>query len=70
MEKISRISSVIRTAADAVLVFDIAGEQIPEYQGSYHEVREIICRDAPRNTLFAHWHGTKISPISVPRQEW
>jgi hypothetical protein len=53
-----------------VMVFDEDGEQLPEYQGSYAEVRESILKDAPPDTVFAHWTGQKTKPQTVARTDW
>lgn len=48
------IKTVIKTENDMVIVFDEKGEQIPEYQGPYEEVKEKILRDAPPDAIFGH----------------
>jgi hypothetical protein len=64
------IRTVIRLKNDMVMVFDEDGEQLPEYQGSYAEVRESILKDAPPDTVFAHWTGQKTKPQTVARTDW
>lgn len=64
------ISEVIRFQDnDMVLVFDENGEQMPEYQGRYQEVRVKILARAPKEAKFCH--GTWPQGRSlVPRKEW
>jgi hypothetical protein len=64
------IKTVIRLRNDAVMVFDEAGEQIPEYQGQYHQVRESILYHAPAGTVFNHWFGYSPKPVAMPPQSW
>jgi len=64
------INSVIRCPNDVVLVLDQDGEQIPEYQGQYQEVRELILNDAPPETLFGHWLDYETDITTVSREEW
>jgi hypothetical protein len=52
------------------MVFDAAGEQIPEYQGQYQQVRENILKDAPAGTIFNHWFGYSLKPAKVPGKKW
>ena len=53
-----------------VLVFDDKGEQIPEYQGQYEEVKAHILEDAPPSAEFSYTsdNGTEIK--IVPRENW
>ena len=64
------IKSVIRCPNDMVLVFDQDEEQIPEYQGRYQEVRELILKDAPPETVFGHWRDYAGDITTIPREEW
>ena len=41
------IKTVTKSADGMVMVFDRMGEQIPQYQGQYQEVKALILRDAP-----------------------
>lgn len=43
------ISNVIRWENGMVMVFDERGEQIPEYQGRWDEMKDAILRDKPVN---------------------
>lgn len=59
------IKTVIRLQNGEVMVFDADGEQLPEYQGRYQQVREGILRDAAPEAVFCHWFGTDESqPVS------
>ena len=53
-----------------VMVFDKNGEQIPEYQGRYREVRQSILRDAPAEAMFAHGVTDAGELQEVSREEW
>ena len=62
------INSVIKTEDGMVLVFDERGNQMPEYQGKYEDVRERILSDAPPFALF--WHEENRRNRAVRREEW
>ena len=64
------IKTVIRLRNDDVMVFDAAGEQIPEYQGQYEYVRESILSDAPAGAVFNHWFGYSPKPRMVAGEKW
>ena len=64
------IKTVIRLQNDMVMVFDENGEQLPEYQGSYADVRESILKDAPSDAIFAHWTTQSTKPSNLTREEW
>ena len=53
-----------------VMVFDKQGEQIPEYQGQYEEVKESILRDAPLEAVFAHGLTDNGELRRVSKEEW
>jgi len=61
------IKSVIKAEKGMVIVFDEHGEQMPEYQGQYEEVKEKILRDAPPGAVFTKVAYT-LQP--VPREDW
>ena len=61
------IKSVIKSEMGMVIVFGEDGEQMPEYQGEYDEVKEKILRDAPPDALFTKVVYT-LQP--VPREQW
>ena len=62
------INSVMKSEEGMVLVFDQRGNQIPEYQGKYEDVRERILSDAPPGALF--WHVENRRNRAVSREEW
>jgi hypothetical protein len=64
------IKTVIRIKNDMVIVFDEYGEQIPAYQGRYHEVREKILADAPAGSVFNHWFGCSRQLVRVMVEKW
>jgi hypothetical protein len=64
------IKTVIRLRNNMVMVFDAEGEQIPDYQGHYEDVRERILRDASSGTAFNHWCGHSLLPKAVPAKNW
>lgn len=64
------IKTVIRLNNNMVMVFDAEGEQIPEYQGQYEEVKERILRAAPSGTVFNHWFGHTLKPRTLLAEKW
>ena len=64
------IKSVIRLKNNMVLVFDAEGEQIPEYQGQYQDVKGSILRDAPPGTIFTLWFNRADEPEIVSKGNW
>ncbi len=64
------IKIVIKIQSGGVMVFDAGGEQIPEYQGQYEEVREVILRDATPEAEFFHWLDCADKPEAVSRMSW
>jgi len=64
------IKSVIKTPKNMVIVFDERGEQIPEYQGQYEEVKEKILKDTPPDTRFGYFLNYETELRVVPREEW
>lgn len=62
------IKSVIKSQKGMVLVFNEKGEQIPEYQGQYEEVRKRILRDAPPDAVFQYDEVSQLK--AVGREEW
>jgi hypothetical protein len=53
-----------------VMVFDEDGEQIPEYQGHYGDVKEKILADAPAGSVFNHWFGHSLEPETITGEAW
>jgi hypothetical protein len=64
------ISTVIKSADGMVIVFDKTGEQIPQYQGMYEEVKPLILRDAPAETRFGCFPNGGQELKIVSREEW
>ncbi len=64
------IKSVIKAPNNMVLVFNENGEQIPEYQGRYEEVKEHLLKEAPQETLFGRWLNYETDIQTVSREEW
>jgi len=64
------IKIAIRFPNNMVVVFDEKGEQMPEYQGQYEEVKESILKDAPPDAVFAHGFTDYGELRKVPREEW
>lgn len=64
------IKTVIRLQNSMVMTFDAEGEQIPEYQGYYEDVKRHILRDAPPAAVFAHWFNYADESTTVPKGDW
>ena len=64
------IKTAIRCPDDMVMVFDKSGEQIPEYQGQYQEVKEKVLKDAPPNAIFGYLCDSEPELRKVSRGEW
>ncbi|MFC1948884.1 hypothetical protein ACFLW0_01750 [Chloroflexota bacterium] len=64
------IKTAVRCPNDMVMVFDEMGEQVPEYQGWYEEVRDGILRDAPLDAAFGYFIDAVPEIQDVPRVEW
>lgn len=64
------IKTVVRCPDDMVMVFDEKGEQIPEYQGQYGEVRESILKATSPDTVFNHLFDTEPRIKDIPREDW
>ena len=63
------IKTVIKSYNGMVIVFDNRGEQIPEYQGQYQEVKEKILNEAPLNAVFGCFPDYETELEIVPREE-
>ena len=64
------IEMIIRLRNDAVMVFDADGEQMPEYQGKYEDVKGNILRDAPPDEVFTRWFNHADRPKFVSKEDW
>lgn len=64
------IKTVIRLKNNMVMVFNAEGEQIPEYQGQYEDVKERILKDAATGTVFNYWFSHALEPEAVPGKNW
>ena len=64
------IKSVIKSQNGMVMVFGKRGEQIPEYQGQYEEVRKSILKDAPPDAVFGYFPNCETELEMVPREKW
>ena len=64
------IRTVIRIGNNMVIVFDDEGEQMPEYQGWYEDVRGRVLSDASAGTVFNHWFGLSLEPVVVAEKNW
>ncbi len=53
-----------------VIVFDENGEQIPEYQGQYEEIKERVLKDAPPEAIFGRLLDYEADIQTVSREEW
>lgn len=64
------IKTIIRFRNNMVMAFDRRGEQIPEYQGQYEEVKERILQDAPSDAIFAYGFTDAGELREVSRDDW
>ena len=64
------IKTAMRFRNNMVMVFDKRGEQIPEYQGQYEEVKGSILTDALPDTIFTLGFTDAGGLRKVPREEW
>ena len=64
------IKTVIKSADGMVMVFDKMGEQIPQYQGQYKEVKALILKDDPPEARFGCFPNGGQELMIVPREEW
>jgi hypothetical protein len=64
------IKTVIRTANNMVLVFDENGEEMPDFQGYYAEVKEKILQNAGYGSVFNHWFGFTLKPVTIVPTHW
>jgi len=68
-EEANMIDHAVKFSNGIVLCFDENGEQMPEYQGRYEEVKDKILADAPQSARFfrAVW---MVSGGEIPREKW
>jgi hypothetical protein len=64
------IKTVIRIKNDMVMVFDENGDEMPEYQGYYNDVKDRILADARVDSVFNHWFGHSLKPDGVAPLCW
>ena len=64
------IKSVYRLKNDTVMVFDAEGEQVPEYQGRYEDVKGSILREVPPDAVLSHWFDGAMEPEVVTKENW
>lgn len=55
------IQEVIKLQSGTVMVFDEKGEQMPEFQGRYEDVRLKVLAHAPGGTKFFHGDWTVLA---------
>jgi hypothetical protein len=63
------IDEVIKLPNGMVVVFDEEGEQMPEFQGRYPDVRAKILAQAPKGAKFFHG-GYPLEKNPVARKDW
>lgn len=63
------IQQVVKFGNDMVLVLDEKGEQMPEYQGHYREVKDKILADAPEDAKF-YLSGWPLYGTPLPREQF
>jgi hypothetical protein len=66
----NKIASVTLYANGMVMVFGIDGEQIPEYQGRYDEVKEKIRAAYDGPWIFGVWQTWQCSGLSFEAIEF
>ena len=64
------IKTAIKCPNGMVMVFDEEGEQVPEYQDQYQEVKESILKNAPTDAIFGYFPNYEAELRVVPRDEW
>ena len=63
------IDEVIKLPNGLVVVFDEEGEQMPEFQGRYQDVRAKILAQAPEGANFFHG-GYPLEKNPIARKDW
>jgi hypothetical protein len=64
------IKTIIKLQNNMVMVFDESGEELPEYQGYYHAVKDKIIADAAEESVFNHWFGLAPKARRVQMRCW
>ena len=64
------IKTILWFENNMVAVLDNRGEQIPEYQDCYDNVRGKILRDAPPEAVFVCKFSPNGELKTIPRSEW
>jgi hypothetical protein len=64
------IKTVIKAPNDMVITFDEQGNQIPEYQGRYEDVKRKIMAGTGTEAAFIHWLGVSPEPDIVSKVSW
>ena len=64
------IKTAIKCQNGMVMVFNKKGEQVPQYQGQYQEVKESILKDAPSDAIFVYIFNYESELRIVPKEEW
>jgi len=64
------IRTIIKTQSGMVIVFDGKGEQIPECQGQYEQVKAHILQNAPPSAVFSYAFDYESKLKTVSREEW
>ena len=63
------IKTAIKFDNGMVMVFDGRGRQVPEYQGKYDNVKDLVLMDSTSRTKFLN--GTWGSPLTqVKKEDW
>ena len=57
------IKTVIRAANNMVIAFEEQGNQIPEYQGRYEDVKRKIMTDFGTEAAYIHWLVSQLNRI-------
>lgn len=64
------ISMAIRLKNNMVMVFDAEGEQLPQYQGQYEDVKGSILGEATQDTVFVRWFSCTGGADTVAKEAW
>lgn len=64
------IKTVIRAANNMVFAFDEQGNQMPEYQGRYEDVKRKIEAETGTESAFIQWFSVSPEPDIVSKVNW